>query len=89
MASLIRAAMLDGFVLAGEAFAEHDEFVAAEAGQGVARPQRRSESARHGQQHVVTGGVAEAVVDDLEPIDVDEQKPDRAVGAIESARASG
>ena len=53
--------------------ADHEELVAAEAGHGVARPGRRLEPSAHRLQQRVADGVAAGVVDDLEPVEVDEQ----------------
>ena len=49
------------------------ELVAAEAGGRVLGAQRRSDSVGRLDQHVVAGGVAEAVVDRLEVVEVDEE----------------
>ncbi len=48
-----------------------DELVTAESGQRVSGAQVVGESGRHGQQHPVTDPVAEGVVDDLEPVEVE------------------
>ena len=61
---------------------EHGELVAAEARHGVARARGRAEAARHLQQHLVADVVPEAVVDLLEPVEVDEQQRDRCARAL-------
>ena len=49
------------------------ELVAAEARDHLARPHDRTQPLRHGAQQRVAGQVPEAVVDDLEVIEVDER----------------
>ena len=65
-------------VIGGEVFAQHGELVAAEARDGVAGPDDRLELARHLDEQLVTGIVAEAVVDVLEPVEVEERDADRS-----------
>ena len=65
------------------AFDEHDELVAAEAGDRVGLSQRRRESRRDRLQQPVAGFVAEGVVDLLETVEVDEQ------GGALGARSAG
>ena len=65
-----------GVGLAAESFAHDDELVAAEARHRVRGLERRFDSARDLDEQLVPGVVAEAVVDDLEPIDVEEQHRD-------------
>ena len=63
--------------------AQHDELVAAEAGDGVARRARsRAEPAGHLDEQLVAGGVAERVVDDLEAVEVDEEDDDVFASAV-------
>jgi hypothetical protein len=57
----------------GHPLQQHGELVAAEAGGGVGRAQAPLEPAGGGHQELVAGGVAEAVVDVLEVVQVDEQ----------------
>ena len=71
---------VDGVLLAGDVLAQHDELVAAEARDGLARPADRVAAAQHlrepvGQRHqqLVADLVPEAVVDQLEVVDVHEQ----------------
>ena len=52
----------------------HDEFVAAEAGGGVDRANFVLQPARDADQQGVADGVAEAVVDELESIEVEEEQ---------------
>ena len=53
--------------------AHDDEFVAAEPGDRIGRPHRPHQPAGHRYQQRVTDAVAEAVVHDLEMVDVDEE----------------
>ena len=55
---------------------EHDELVAAEAGQLIADTHHRAEPPSDVAEKFVTDAVAEAVVDDLEVVEVDEQHGD-------------
>ena len=57
---------------------DDDELVATEPAEHVVIAQHRAQSLRHAAQQLVAGGVAQAVVDDLEVVDVDEQDGDRA-----------
>jgi hypothetical protein len=57
----------------GDPLQQHAELVAAEAGRGVGRAQAALEAPGRGHQQLVAGGVAEAVVDVLEVVQVDEQ----------------
>ena len=77
--------------LVGDVLAQHRELVAAEAGDGVARPHGRPQAGGDRPQQRVAGPVAEAVVDHLEAVEVEEQHEDVPVGARRSpssARAS-
>ena len=76
-ASSSRRAIADGGFLVGEVVAQHDELVAAEAGDHVAGPQRAAEPLRDGGDELVAERVPEAVVHDLEVVEVDEQHRDR------------
>jgi hypothetical protein len=55
---------------------EDGELVAAQAGDGVDRPQALPDPLGHLDQQLVPGGVAEAVVDGLEAVEVQEQHRD-------------
>ncbi len=69
--------------------AQHRELVAAEARDGVARTHSCPEPGPDGAQQGVAGAVAEAVVDDLEPVEVEEQHqrpPVTALGAAQRPR---
>ena len=57
------------------------ELVAAEAGHGVAGADAAAEAGGHRRQEPVAGGVAEAVVDGLEVVEVDEQHGAEVAGA--------
>ena len=63
----------------GEVLAQHDELVAAEAGNGVAGPQRSGQSRRQRNEELVAGLVAADVIDQLEVVEVHEQH--RELGA--------
>ncbi len=67
-----------GFVRSVE---QQRELVAAEPGQGVARAARLREALGNGLEQLVARVVAEAVVDLLEAVEVDEQDGERAVRA--------
>jgi hypothetical protein len=60
-------------------FEQHRELVAAHAGHRVLVAHRLAESRRHRHQQVVARLVTEAVVDDLEAVEVDEEDADRAL----------
>ena len=53
--------------------AQHHELVAAEAGDGVARPHERAQALGRLDEQLVADLVAQAVVDDLEAVEVEEQ----------------
>ena len=55
------------------------ELVAAEAGDGVARAKRLLSRGATAAQQLVAGRVADAVVDELELVEVEEEDRDRAV----------
>ena len=65
---------------AGQFVGDHHEFLAAEPEYGVAGPHRRSDDAHDPLQHDVAGGMAEAVVEALEMIDVDDEQAQRPAG---------
>ena len=62
----------------GDIEQEDAELIAAETGGDVARPQARSEALGDDDEQLVAGGVAEAVVDGLEVVEVEEHRRDRA-----------
>ena len=66
----------------GDPLQQHRELVAAQAGRGVGRAQAALEPPGGRDQQLVAGGVAEAVVDVLEVVQVDEQD-----GQVALARA--
>ena len=57
------------------------ELVAAEAGDRVARAERPDQALADGRQEPVADGMADALVDDLEPVEVEQDDRDR-VGAV-------
>ncbi|GAC1307946.1 MAG: hypothetical protein NVSMB16_04200 [Acidimicrobiales bacterium] len=65
-------------------FGHDHELVAAESGHGVTWARRRLQGPGDRRQHGVPGGMAEVVVDGLEPIEVDEQDADelRRIGSL-------
>ena len=64
---------LDRLLLAAQVLAEHDELVAAEPRDGVLAADGLAEPAAHRDQELVAGLVTEAVVHELEAVEVDEQ----------------
>ncbi len=56
------------------------ELVPAEPGRGVTCPQRAHQAPGHGDQQLVTGGVPQTVVDQLEVVEVEEQDGQRRQG---------
>ena len=62
-----------------DALAENRELVTTQPRHGVVRPDGRPDPRRRIAQHVVTRAVAEAVVEALEAVEVDEQHGDAAV----------
>ena len=66
---------------AGQVGGDEGELVAAHADQHVPLAGGGGQPARHLDQQDVTGGVAERVVDVLEPVQVDHQHAQRAAGA--------
>ena len=86
--------------LLGGRFDEHDELVAAETTDGVLLARRALQAFPDDPQQVVSGGVAEVVVDVLEAVDVDEQRAgyhprlagrarEHLFGAVEHQRTVG
>ncbi len=67
---------------------QHDELVAAETGHDVVGPQHADQALGRGEQQLVAGGVPERVVDDLEPVEVEEEqrhRPGRPVAPHQDA----
>ena len=72
-----------GGVLGGmDVLLEHDELVAAEAGDEILRPQHLAQAVRHRAEQLVAAGMAERVVDLLELVEVDEQQRGHVVAAL-------
>ena len=69
----------DGHLHVADVAAQHHELVAGEPADHVAAPDGRLEPLGQSQEHLVAAGVPERVVDQLEPVEVDEQ--DGQVGA--------
>ncbi|MNC28185.1 hypothetical protein D3C75_763840 [compost metagenome] len=63
-----------GVAVAGEVVKQDDEFVAAEAEQLISRAQGLFQADCHFHQHAITDVVAEAIVDQLEAVQIDEQQ---------------
>ena len=77
-------------VEAPEAVEDDAELVAAEAGDGVAGPQAGAEPLADGREELVADRVTEALVDRLEPIEVEQDQGDRIVRRPRASRtASG
>ena len=70
-----------GLAVVHETGQENGEFVTAETGKGISRPQARFEPARDGDEQLVANEVAEAVVDDLEAIEVEIEHRETAADA--------
>ena len=68
-----------GIVGTGDVLEQHDELVAAETADGVVGAEHRCEPFGEPDEHVVAGRVTEAVVDDLEVVDVEEHHRERRV----------
>ena len=62
------------------------ELVAAPAGQGVLRPQERTEALGHLHQHGVADQMSDGVVDQLEPIEVEKEHGHEAVAPVEATQ---
>ena len=65
--------------LVPDVLGEHGELVAAEARDRVSGAQRLLDPGGHGGEQLVAGGVAEAVVDELELVEVEEEHRDRGL----------
>ena len=65
-----------GVLDAVELLADDDELVAAEPGDEITGAQRLVEAATHLDEEAVSGVVADAVVEDLEPVEVEEEHGD-------------
>ena len=59
---------------------QHGKFVAAEPGDEGLRPQLQPQRCRHPDQQLITGGMAEGIVDLFEAVEVDEEQ--RAAAAF-------
>ena len=68
-------------VLVADVLGEHGELVAAEAGDGVARAQGLLDPGGDGREQLVAGGMTEAVVDELELVEVEEEHRNRGLAA--------
>ncbi len=66
-------------LLAIQIFGQDRELVAAQARDDVLRAQAGLNAARHGDQEFVAHGVAQAVVDQFEAVEVEEQQPELAL----------
>ena len=78
---------LDHGLGVGSVLEEHGELVAAEPGRRVARAQAPAQAVGDGAEQLVAGAVAEAVVDELEVVEVDEgDRGDRRVGAADAGQ---
>src|SRR5262249_37471083 len=60
---------------------EHHELITAEAGDGVSGPEEGFEPLRERREQLIADRMAEAVVDDLEAVDVEEQDGEGKVTA--------
>jgi hypothetical protein len=76
----------DGVVGAGEVLGDDGELVATETGEGVPGAQRLQEPFGHLREHRVTDVMAQGVVDELEPIEVQEQHRDQTVVTVETVQ---
>ena len=76
---------LGGRVGAVEVLQQHDELVAAEARGGVAGADAVGQALGHVDQRGVAGAMAEAVVDGLEVVDVEEHDPELALLSARTA----
>ena len=79
-AEATRSAIAMASRVVGEAVDQDPELVAAEAGDDVAGAQVGAQPRGDGAQQGVAGVVAEAVVDELEVVEVEEEDPDRRAG---------
>ena len=76
-------------VVVAQRRAEHDELVAAEAGDGVGAPGDGGQAPGHLDEDLVAGLVAERVVDRLEVVEVDEQQRELPGLALEEGEGLG
>ena len=74
----------DRVVGPGDVLAHEHELVAAEAGGHLVAADGGAQALGDGEQQAVAGVVAEAVVDDLEAVEVDEQHGDAAAAALDA-----
>ncbi len=74
--------------LVGEVLAHDDELVAAEPRDRVVATDRGGEPSAHRDEQLVAGVVAEAVVDDLEAVEVEEEHRHHAPPSPRRARAA-
>ena len=73
----------------GEGAEQHHEFVAAEAGHRILRANRLLQALGHGLQQLVAVMVAEAVVDGLEPVEVEKHQRKTLAGTIAGGNRLG
>ena len=84
-ASIRRCAVSQAAAGVGEALEQDRELVAAEPGRGVGAAEHRLQPGRDVDEEPVAHGVAEAVVDGLERVEVDEQHRRGAIGSSAGA----
>ena len=77
---------LDGGLLVLHTLRDDHELVASEPGEGVRWAEMASESLRHLQQHSVSDTMAQRVVDDLEPVEVDIQHGQNPTASTQPAQ---
>ena len=77
----MRQRELDAVARSVEVLRDHDELVAAEAAHGVGRAQAVAQPLRDLHEQAIAGVVAEAVVDDLHPVEVDVEDGELGAGA--------
>ena len=77
------------FELVLHVFDDHDELVAAEACNGVGPAQAVDHALRDLGEETIAGIVAQAVVDELEPVEVEEEHGDCGRGRGASVAARG
>ena len=70
-----------GLVRVADLVQENRELISAQPGERVALPQARLEAARHRGEQFVADQVAKAVVDDLEAVEIEIERRERAGGA--------
>src|SRR3954471_13516881 len=74
----------DRVIFVGDVLADEDELVAAEACQQLVAADGLAQARGDGEQQAITGVVAEAVVDDLEAVEVDEEDGDLLTAAVDA-----